>query len=98
MARATRAVTNRLLELMEEGALDPRTVAGACLSYLSEFVVADTARSNELRLRLLEMMDDGTLDPRTITDACLSYLSESDVADMASSNELLPEGEETEEE
>lgn len=48
MARATRAVTNRLLELMEEGALDPHTVAMAALSYMSESDVADMASSNEL--------------------------------------------------
>jgi hypothetical protein len=43
--RTTRKVTNQILELIEEGVLDPQTVVEACLSYMSE---ADMARSNEL--------------------------------------------------
>lgn len=50
MARNTRKVTNQLLEMIEEGILDPQTVAEACLSYMSEADVADMARSNELIL------------------------------------------------
>lgn len=46
--RNTRKVTNQLLELIEEGVLDPQTVVEACLSYMSEADVADMARSNEL--------------------------------------------------
>ena len=38
-----RKVTNRLMELMDEGALDPRLVADYCLQYMSEDDVADMA-------------------------------------------------------
>ena len=50
MARNTRKVTNQLLEMIDEGALDPQTVLEACLSYMSEADVADMAHSNELIL------------------------------------------------
>lgn len=43
-----RQVTNKLHELMDEGVLDPRAVADAALTYLSESDVAEMARSNEL--------------------------------------------------
>jgi len=46
--RNTRKVTNQILELIEDGVLDPQTVVEACLSYMSEADVADMARSNEL--------------------------------------------------
>lgn len=45
---AYRKVTNRLFEMMEEGVLDPQTVAEACLRYMSESDVADMAHSEEL--------------------------------------------------
>jgi len=45
---ATRKVTNQLLEMIEDGILDPQTVLEACLSYMSEADVADMARANEL--------------------------------------------------
>lgn len=48
MARNTRKVTNQLLELIEEGVLDPQTVVEACLNYMSESDVVDMAHSNEL--------------------------------------------------
>lgn len=48
MARNTRKVTNQILELIEEGVLDPQTVVEACLSYMSEADVSDMAHSNEL--------------------------------------------------
>lgn len=51
MARNTRKVTNQLLEMIDEGALDPQTVVEACLSYMSEADVADMAHSNELILQ-----------------------------------------------
>ena len=44
---ATRKVTNQLLELIEDGILDPQTVLEACLQYMSEDDVADMAHSNE---------------------------------------------------
>lgn len=42
-----RDVTNALDVMMDEGILDPRTVADACLQYMSEDEVADMARANE---------------------------------------------------
>ena len=44
----TRKVTNQLLEMLDEGALDPRALAEACLAYMSEGEVADMAHDNEL--------------------------------------------------
>jgi hypothetical protein len=44
----TRKITNQLLELIENGVLDPQVVLEACLSYMSEADVADMAYSNEL--------------------------------------------------
>lgn len=43
-----RKVTSRLFELMDEGALDPRKVAEACLTYMSEPDVADMAHTEGL--------------------------------------------------
>ena len=50
----TRKVTNQLLELIENGVLDPQIVLEACLSYMSEADVADMAHVNEL----LDYKDD----------------------------------------
>lgn len=44
----TRKITNRLLDMIEEGVLDPQIVLEACLKYMSEDDVADMAHSNEL--------------------------------------------------
>lgn len=44
---ATRKVTTLLLEMLEEGILDPQTVIEACFNYMSEADVADMARSND---------------------------------------------------
>lgn len=44
----TRKVTNRLLDMVAEGVLDPQVVLEACLSYMSEASVADMAHCNEL--------------------------------------------------
>lgn len=43
-----RQTTNALMTMMDEGILDPRTIADACLVYMSEDEVRDMARSNEL--------------------------------------------------
>lgn len=43
----TREATNKVLEMIEEGALSADAVVLACLSYMSEDDVADMARSNE---------------------------------------------------
>ena len=56
--RTTRKVTNQILELVDEGVLDPQTVLEACLSYMSEADVADMARSNELLPELEEFEED----------------------------------------
>lgn len=44
----TRKVTTMLLGMMDEGVLDPRALAEACLQYMSEADVGDMAHSNEL--------------------------------------------------
>lgn len=38
-----RKYTNKILELMDDGILDPRTVVESCLSYMSEDMVKDMA-------------------------------------------------------
>jgi hypothetical protein len=43
----TRKVTKRLLQLVEEGVIDPATLARGLLGYMSEDDVADFARANE---------------------------------------------------
>ena len=43
-----RHTTNIILQLVEEGALDPDLVIQACLTYMSEAQVADMAHDNEL--------------------------------------------------
>ena len=48
--KTTRKVTNQLLELVEDGILDPQAVMEACLKYMSEDDVADMAHCNELIL------------------------------------------------
>lgn len=42
-----RDYTNKLLEMIDEGLLDARTVVSACLKYMSEDEVEDMARANE---------------------------------------------------
>jgi hypothetical protein len=43
-----RAMTNKLLEMMDEGTLDPRLLAESALRYMSEDDVADMARCEGL--------------------------------------------------
>ena len=43
-----RRVTNRLVELMDEGMLSPEQLALMCLGYMSEDDVADMAQQNDL--------------------------------------------------
>jgi hypothetical protein len=43
----SRETTNKLLEMVDEGMLDARTLALACLKYMSEDDVEDMARVNE---------------------------------------------------
>lgn len=48
MERDVREMTNKIHQYMDEGMLDPRVVADAALSYLSEADVVDLARTYEL--------------------------------------------------
>jgi hypothetical protein len=43
-----RKETNRLLDMIEEGLIDPHAVADMCLAYMSEDDVADMMRCNDL--------------------------------------------------
>jgi hypothetical protein len=43
----SRETTNKLLEMVDEGLLDARTLALACLKYMSEDEVEDMAHANE---------------------------------------------------
>ena len=45
--RSVRQTTIKIHELMDEGVMDPRTVADAALTYMSEAEVADMARAND---------------------------------------------------
>lgn len=44
----TREATNKILEMIEEGILDPETVVKCCLVYMSEDDVKDMAEREEL--------------------------------------------------
>ena len=46
--RISRPVTSKLLDMMDEGAIDPRALVEMCLAYMSEADVADMATSNDL--------------------------------------------------
>jgi hypothetical protein len=55
-----RKETNRLLDMIEEGLIDPHVVADMCLAYMSEDNVADMMRCNDLLEE--EDEDDGQPD------------------------------------
>jgi hypothetical protein len=46
--RKTREYTCMLLDMMDEGAMDPKAVAEMCLAYMSEDEVKDMCRSNDI--------------------------------------------------
>ena len=46
--RKTREYTCMVLDMMDEGALDPKAVAEMCLAYMSEDEVKDMCRSNDI--------------------------------------------------
>jgi hypothetical protein len=46
----TRKWTNKLIEVMEDGGLDPFDVVMACLSYMSEADVEDMCQVNDLNV------------------------------------------------
>ena len=54
----TRKITNRLIEMMDMGALDPTNLAMMCLKYMSESNVVDMARLNGLNELINEEEDD----------------------------------------
>lgn len=58
----TRKYTNHLLELMDEGILDPKTVAQMALIYMSEDDVADMCQHNDLDI-FEEYPEEGEWDP-----------------------------------
>lgn len=43
-----RFATNKLIEMMDSGDIDPKVVAEMALMYMSEDEVADMARSNDV--------------------------------------------------
>ena len=43
----SRQATNKLIEMMEQGIIEPKTLAIACMCYMSESDVADMANINE---------------------------------------------------
>lgn len=45
-----RKVTMLLINMMDEGVLDPNDLALMCLNYMSEADVADMARSNDINV------------------------------------------------
>ena len=47
MSNGARKSTTKLHQMMDAGELDPRTVANACLEYMSEADVADMAENEE---------------------------------------------------
>ena len=55
-----RKETNRLLDMIEEGLIDPHAVADMCLACMSEDDVADMMRANDLLEE--EDEDDGQPD------------------------------------
>jgi hypothetical protein len=56
----SREITNKLLEMVDEGMLDARTLALACLKYMSEDDVKDMAHANEF---LEEEEEDEDVEP-----------------------------------
>ena len=59
----SRETTNKLLEMVDDGMLDARTLALACLKYMSEDEVEDMARANEF----LEDEEDEDTEPDSET-------------------------------
>lgn len=46
----SRETTDKIIDMMDEGAIDPTDLVMMCLKYMSESEVADMARLNELLL------------------------------------------------
>lgn len=58
----SRKITNLLLEMIEEGALDKDTVINACFKYMSEDDVKDMAEANDFLVEDDENLDDDTVE------------------------------------
>jgi len=50
MNNQSRKVTCQLLDMMDQGVIDPKALVEMCLQHMSEADVADMARSNDLLL------------------------------------------------
>ena len=50
MSRQSRQYTRELLEMMDEGLLDPQTLVLACVNYMSEDDVLGMMRANDILL------------------------------------------------
>lgn len=50
MSRTARAATNRILQMVNDGALDARGALLAALNHMSAYDVADMARANESQM------------------------------------------------
>ena len=50
MSRQSRQYTRKLLEMMDEGLLDPQTLVLACVNYMSEDDVQGMMRANDMLL------------------------------------------------
>lgn len=46
--RASRKITCKLLDMMDEGAIDSRTLVEMCLNWMSESDVAEMAERNDI--------------------------------------------------
>ena len=46
--RVSRKITCKLLDMMDEGAIDSRTLVEMCLNWMSESDVAEMAESNDI--------------------------------------------------
>jgi hypothetical protein len=54
MSNPARKYTCKLLDMIDEGLLDPKTVVDMCMSYMSESDVEDMMDANELTERFEE--------------------------------------------
>jgi len=104
-----RHYTNKLYDLMDSKAIDPKWLATSLMEYLSEDEVADFAHYNDYfdvedinspydvrqaTNHFIEMFDEGILDPEDIAKNLLHYMSEDNVKDFCHDYELDDEDEE----
>jgi hypothetical protein len=68
MGHDVRKWTNRVLEAMDEGVLDPKEVAAMCMQYMSEWDVEDMCRCNDLAECLGEEAEDEEPDVDELTE------------------------------